>query len=162
MFSLLFGAMLLMAGESGEEDGRGSPHLKYMSYYGFNPPLMHGWVNMGLEAGLDVKLAAWKKYQIPSFYGGLPAAHTAGCSDNPKAIFQRGEGAAKGLLCPNWEANFEDLAKTEILPNFGPGKALRGVFFGDEICVSTSGLSCAQSARNPNTLPGVLPDVRAT
>ena len=32
--------------------GRGSPHLKYMSYYGFNPPLMHGWVNMGLEAGL--------------------------------------------------------------------------------------------------------------
>eukprot|EP01048_Picozoa_sp_COSAG05_P031443 COSAG05_NODE_11482_length_511_cov_0.995146_1_plen_132_part_10 len=36
-----------------------------------------------LRAPPDIKLAAWKKYQIPSFYGGLPAAHSAGCSDNP-------------------------------------------------------------------------------
>ena len=54
--------------------------------------------------------------------------HSAGCSDNTKAIFERGKG-----LCPNWEANLQTLAKTEILPNFGPGKALRGVFFGDEL-----------------------------
>lgn len=40
---------------------------------GFNPTLMHGWVNMGLEAGLQVKLQAYKKYGIPSFYGDLPA-----------------------------------------------------------------------------------------
>jgi hypothetical protein len=33
---------------------------------------MHGWVNMGLEAGLDVKLQAFKTYGIPSFYGDLP------------------------------------------------------------------------------------------
>jgi hypothetical protein len=46
---------------------RGSPHLKIMSYYGFNPPLMAGWVNMGLESSLPSKLAAWAKYKIPSF-----------------------------------------------------------------------------------------------
>jgi hypothetical protein len=40
---------------------------------GFNPPLMHGWVNMGLEAGLEVKLQAFQTYGIPSFYGGLPS-----------------------------------------------------------------------------------------
>ena len=40
-----------VAGEAAGVAGRGSPHLKYMSYYGFNPALMHGWVNMGLEAG---------------------------------------------------------------------------------------------------------------
>ena len=33
---------------------------------------MHGWVNMGLEAGLDVKLQAFNTYGIPSFYGDLP------------------------------------------------------------------------------------------
>ena len=51
---------------------RGSPHLKIMSYYGFNPPLMAGWVNMGLESSLPSKLAAWAKYKIPSFCARPP------------------------------------------------------------------------------------------
>ena len=32
-----------------------APHLKYMSYYGFDPPLMHGWVNMGLEGQFPIE-----------------------------------------------------------------------------------------------------------
>ena len=55
----------------------GSPHLSIMSYYGFNPPLMAGWVNMGLESSLSSKLAAWTKYKIPSFCARPPVnTHT--------------------------------------------------------------------------------------
>ena len=58
--------------------------------------------------------------------GDLPAADKADCSDNTHAIFHRGKG-----LCPDWETNFEALAKKDILPNMGKDKALRGVFFGE-------------------------------
>ena len=109
-----------------------------MSYYGFNPPLMKGWVNMGLEAGLDVKLDAFKKYGIPSFYGGLPSDPAKG------AIFKRGTGLADG-----WEANLEAVVKSQILPNLGPGKALRGVFLGDEICCMNT--TCWDVALRPAT-----------
>ena len=79
---------------------------------------MSGWVNMGLEAGLQVKLDAWKKYQIPSFYGDLPT-----CESGQKGgIFKRGHGT----LCDGWEDTLEKLVTTQVQPNFGKDKALRG------------------------------------
>eukprot|EP01046_Picozoa_sp_COSAG06_P037035 COSAG06_NODE_4140_length_4533_cov_3.136446_6_plen_107_part_00 len=79
---------------------------------------MNGWVNMGLEAGLQVKLDAWKKYKIPSFYGDLPT-----CESGQKGgIFKRGHGT----LCDDWEDSLEKLVKTQVRPNFGKDKALRG------------------------------------
>jgi hypothetical protein len=122
---------------SGAGEAAGA-HLKYMSYYGFNPPLMHGWVNMGLEAGLDVKLKAFQTFGIPSFYGGLPAEPAAG------AIFKRGVGLADG-----WEASLEALVAKDVTPNLGKDKALRGVFLGDEICCMNA--TCWETALEPVT-----------
>ena len=46
------------------------------------------------------------------------------------AIFKRGTGLADG-----WEAKLEAIVANDIVPNLGKGKALRGVFLGDEICI---------------------------
>jgi hypothetical protein len=104
-----------------------------MSFYGFNAAKMAGWVNLGTEGegGLQAKLDAWTKYQIPSLYGKLPNVPAGGCTGPGAAgaIFELGHG-----LCSGWEANLEALVRDEIRPNFGRDKALRGVFVGDELC----------------------------
>lgn len=46
-----------------------SPHLKYMSYYGLDPPVMKGWVNLGLQAIGDGNCAVGV---VTTFY---PRAH---------------------------------------------------------------------------------------
>ena len=93
-----------------------------MSYYGFDPPAMQGWVNLGLaqigdgncQVGVDNcnmsgVLDAWEQYQIPSLYGNL------------NGVFVRGVG-----LAPGWEAALEALVARDIKPNMGEGKALLG------------------------------------
>ena len=119
-------------------------HLTVMSFYGFDAPKMQGWVNLGMEGegGLEAKLDAWTRYKIPSLYGKLPSSEVHGCTDAVGGIFQFGHG-----LCPGWEASLEALAKNTILPNFGPDKALRGVFVGDELCCRN--VTCWQSGLAP-------------
>lgn len=128
-----------------------SPHLKYMSYYGFNPQQMQGWVNLGLEANGDGNCEvgvddcnmtgvkdAWHRWRVPSLYGNIPQGGM------PNPVFIRGVG-----LAPNWEANLEAVVKKNILPNLGPGKPLRGVFLGDEICCANA--TCWTAALKPAT-----------
>eukprot|EP01065_Artemidia_motanka_P030206 TRINITY_DN36218_c0_g1_i1.p1 TRINITY_DN36218_c0_g1~~TRINITY_DN36218_c0_g1_i1.p1 ORF type:complete len:303 (+),score=119.28 TRINITY_DN36218_c0_g1_i1:54-911(+) len=109
----------------------GSPHLKYMSFYGMDPAVQRGWLNLNSEGGLSEKLSVWEQYKIPSLYGGLPSG-----------IFIRGKGLESG-----WEAVLNRTVVDDILPNYGPGKALRGVFLGDEICCSNT--SCWDTALAP-------------
>jgi hypothetical protein len=136
------------------------PHLKYMSVMGFNPSAMQGWVNFGLQAigdgnckfagrydcNLTGALDAWSKYQIPSIYGNIP--HCSPPVDEhcqaEGAVFVRGVG-----LAPGWEAHLEAVVKLQILPNLGEGKALRGVFLGDEICCMNT--TCWDAALRPAT-----------
>ena len=98
-----------------------TPWLKYSSFYGMEPSKQVGIININLEGGLQSKLDTFAKYGIPSFYGDLPTG------DN--GIFIRNVG-----LAANWEAVLNDTVTKYIAPNYGPDKALRGVFFGDEIC----------------------------
>jgi hypothetical protein len=78
---------------------------------------MQGWVNMGLDGSLGVKLKAWTDYQIPSFFGGLDdIGQPAPGEYNADAIFMH------QALAPGWEAKLENLTKVQILPNFGKGK----------------------------------------
>lgn len=83
-----------------------------------------------MEGGLQEKLDAFTNYGIPSFYGDV------------EGVFVRGQG-----LVPNWEAALDELVNSSILPNFGTGKALRGVFLGDEICCHN--VSCWGAALAP-------------
>jgi hypothetical protein len=107
--------------------------------YGFDPPAMKGWINLGLaqigdgncEVGLDNcnmsgVIDAWQHQQIPSLYGDLPIQWdtTPGAAKIPGAIFRRGYGLADG-----WESSLEALVAKEIAPQLG--KSLRGVFLGE-------------------------------
>ena len=56
-------------------------------------------------------------------------ASTPWSEDGACPIFNRGDGLVDG-----WEAALERQVATQIMPHFGPGKALRGVFLGDELC----------------------------
>ena len=98
----------LCGGAGGRAHSADSPHLKYMSYYGLNPPAMKGWVNLGLEqwrdpnceVGIDAcnmsgVLDAWRDYKIPSFFGNVPASGS-------DAILQRGIGVHHGALIPEY------------------------------------------------------------
>ena len=127
-----------------EESANISGHLTISSFYGFDAFKMRGWVNLGVEGegGLQAKLDAWTKYKIPSLYGKLPSSEVPGCADAVGCIFQFGHG-----LCPGWEASLEALVNSTILPNFGPDKALRGVFVGDELCCRN--VTCWQSGLAP-------------
>lgn len=94
-------------------------HLRFMTFYDADPKTQKGWMNIGgIEDSLDFKIQQFEEYGIPSFYGGI------------SGIFDRRHGS----LVRDWESKLEDVATNEILPNLGPHKALRGVFFGDEIC----------------------------
>ena len=106
------------------------PHLRFMSMYGLDPDAQHTFVNMNLEGSEQVKLDAWTKYNMTSFYGGL------------EGVFVRGVG-----LVSNWTAVLDGIINTSIAPNFGPGKAWRGVFLGDEICCRNVG--CWANALQP-------------
>ena len=137
----------LCGGAGGRAHSADSPHLKYMSYYGLNPPAMKGWVNLGLEqwrdpnceVGIDAcnmsgVLDAWRDYKIPSFFGNVPASGS-------DAILQRGIGVA-----PGWEKHLEKLV-SRIKPHMGKGKALRGVFLGETL--GLSGLAAFQTYTEP-------------
>ena len=106
-------------------------HLRYMSMYGLNASAQHGWVNMLGEGSLAAKLDAYSRWRLPSFFGDLPGG-----------IFERGRG-----LAPGWEEVLDRVVNESILPHFGPGKALRGVFLGDEICCMN--VSCWVAALAP-------------
>jgi hypothetical protein len=83
---------------SAKSENGASPHVKYMSYYGFDPPAMKGWVSLGLAQIGDGNCQVGKlqherraqrvehaeKYQIPYHYG------------NFNCIFARGVGLAPG------------------------------------------------------------------
>ena len=132
------------------------PHLKYMSVMGFNPGPMQGWVNFGLQAigdgnckfghddcNMTGVLDAWDKYRIPSIYGNIPAIEFGQELKND-TVFIRRVG-----LAPDWEQNLEQVVKTRILPYLGEGKALRGVFLGDEVCCMNT--TCWDVALRPAT-----------
>ena len=106
--------------------------------YGFDPPAMKGWINLGLaqigdgncessrdNCNMSGVMDAWQHQQIPSLYGDLPIQwDTApGAAKIPGAIFRRGYGLADG-----WESSLEALVAKEIAPQLG--KSLRGVFLG--------------------------------
>jgi hypothetical protein len=129
-------------------------HLKYMSFYGSNPALMSGWVNiLGLDEpdqGVSMKLAAWEKYRLPSFYGALPFSEVENCSDSRgEAIFEIASktNGHRGKLCPNWEENLVRVVQRDVLPNLGPSKAFQAIFFGDEICCENT--QCWETALAP-------------
>eukprot|EP01050_Picozoa_sp_SAG11_P006256 SAG11_NODE_478_length_9117_cov_6.916168_8_plen_494_part_00 len=119
------------------------PHMGFMTSYSFNPPLMRGWVTHGLDFyceifpdcrsqprgwwQLNASLAAWERYRIPSLYSDLPTGYASKPTET--GVFVRGVGLAMG-----WEAALERIFATQIQPNLGHNKALRGVFIGDELC----------------------------
>lgn len=117
-------------------------HMSLMTFYGFHPPLMQGWVTHGLDfydvptsESSAAKLAAFAKYGIPSFYGDLPGS-----------VFTRGVGLTDG-----WEPKLEALVKTDVLPHLGEGKAYRGFFLGDELCCGAGAKACWEEGFGPLT-----------
>jgi hypothetical protein len=125
--------------------------------YGFDPPAMKGWINLGLaqigdgncEVGRDNcnmsgVIDAWQHQQIPSLYGDLPIQWdtTPGAAKVPGAIFRRGYGLADG-----WESSLEALVAKDVTPQLG--KSLRGVFLGDEICCGNA--TCWEAGLKPVT-----------
>jgi hypothetical protein len=117
-------APLLVASSSGG-------HLRVMSTFDWAPdgPAPG---NLGLtfsvgyptpaDTGLAGQLAAYKTFGIPSLYYMEISKHAA-------QIWTNGVG-----LQPGWEEVVEREVKGFISPHFGPGKALRGVALGDEMC----------------------------
>lgn len=116
--------------DASSSTGSDASGLRFMSMYGLDPDAQHEYVNMNLEGDEQVKLDAWKKYNMKSFYGGL------------EGVFIRGSG-----LVSNWTDVLDGIINTSIAPNFGPGKAYRGVFLGDEICCRNVG--CWADALQP-------------
>ena len=108
-----------------------SPHLNVMGFYDFNPPEQAGWTNLALtfykgwpnasDTGLKGQVAAWDRYKIPSLYYMQITASQG-------KIWDQGVG-----LRPGWEAHVESEV-ANFRSNFGPGKAIRGVSLGDELC----------------------------
>jgi hypothetical protein len=60
-------------------------------------------------------------------HSNLPTGYSDKATET--GVFVRGVGLAMG-----WEAALERIFITQIQPNMGPDKALRGVFIGDELC----------------------------
>jgi hypothetical protein len=132
--------------------------MGFMTSYSFNPPLMKGWVTHGLDFycelfpdcrskptswwQLNASLAAWDRWNIPSLYSGLPTGYSDKATET--GVFVRGVGLAMG-----WEAALERIFTTQIQPNMGPDKALRGVFIGDELC-------CGPTPATVRAVPGRL------
>jgi hypothetical protein len=115
------------------------PHLGFMTFFSARPELMKGWITHGVDfycdennlplcdksdttfgSEINLTLAMWRRYGIPSLYPSLASVD---------GLMVRGIGLRQG-----WEGILERVVKAEILPNFGPDKALRGVFIGDEVC----------------------------
>ena len=136
------------------------PHMGFMTSYSFNPPLMKGWVTHGLDFycelfpdcrskptgwwQLNASLAAWDRWNIPSLYSGLPTGYSDKATET--GVFVRGVGLAMG-----WEAAMERIFTTQIQPNMGPDKALRGVFIGDELCCGPTPAKCWADGFGPLT-----------
>ena len=110
-----------------------SAHLRIMSLSDFRPEEMSGWSNLGTtflsndgypnpaDTGLVGQVAAFRDFGIPSLAYMEITAHA-------QEIFKNGVG-----LQPGWEAALE-VEVDKIRPHFGPGKAIRGVQLGDELC----------------------------
>ena len=106
--------------------------MRYMSLYDYDPKATHGWINLGLTLykkypghaigsgdQLAGEIAAFETYGVPAL---------AWLENGGNRIFQPGIGLTSG-----WEAAVEARA-AEIKPHLGPGKAIRGVALGDELC----------------------------
>eukprot|EP01045_Picozoa_sp_COSAG04_P037721 COSAG04_NODE_9774_length_834_cov_0.419048_1_plen_238_part_01 len=106
-------------------------HLSIMSCYGLgssaaSAKAMAGWMNLALSVHGPNILETWEKQRIPALYGPL----SGGSAE--LEVFTRKVGLNAEM--PNWEEKLTNLVHAKVLPNLGPGKALRGVFLGDEIC----------------------------
>lgn len=124
MAQLRFVALLLFARPAAAAPPSLVPplgHLSVSSFYGFDPASQHSWMNLNYYGPngdtVQAQLDAWDKYGTPSLFGNLP-------------LFNRSNG---GSLYPGWEQEVEGIV-SELRPNFGPGRAFRGIFLGDEIC----------------------------
>ena len=93
-------------------------HFKYLSFYGLNPDAQFDIINIGGEGSLETKLEMFKKYKIPSFYGGVDG------------VFNR--TARPTTLIDGWEHTIEHMYSNDIEPYLG--EQLLGIFLGDEIC----------------------------
>lgn len=110
-------------------------HLNIMSFNDFDPVAQMGWVNLGLGAfeghrsypanssamGLAGSVNAFNDFGIPSLY-------YMQAEKDQNAIWKVGFGLIDG-----WEAAVER-AVGRFRPYYGPGKAIRGVDLGDEMC----------------------------
>ena len=126
-------------------------HLRFMSAYSGVNAQMKGWVNLGMEdavgggnwfplgPGNVGALKAWSELGIPSLFGDIDITVFAG----------NGKGARSSplALAPAWRAAVTDMVTKKIRPHFGAGKALRGVFLGDELCCHNS--SCWSAVLEP-------------
>ena len=122
-----------------------NPYLQWMSFYGFNPDVQHGWSygiccefwangtqgesNNITEVLNDIS-SAYTKYNMTSMYGPLPDC--GGCGDG---IFDRSGGA----LDPNWSSNLQNLLK--IAQPYVTKGIITGFFLGDELCCAGLPLS---------------------
>ena len=125
-------------------------HLRYMTMYGLEPAVQHGWLNLGMTVQgnasvvLATKAHAWAAYRIPSLYDlslhltNDRCRRSGNCSMLQRGLFndtQKGHGWPVGrTLNPWWAALLEDVAKNGILPAYGGSNMYRGVFLGDELC----------------------------
>ena len=103
------------------------PHLGFMSYFSFNPPLMTGWVTHGVDfycddatlpcpkedtafgTQINASQAAWRRYRIPSLYPSLASVD---------GLMVRGVGLRQG-----WEDVLDNVMRAEILPNYVRAKS---------------------------------------
>eukprot|EP01050_Picozoa_sp_SAG11_P008660 SAG11_NODE_773_length_7236_cov_4.526412_6_plen_212_part_00 len=132
--------------------GAAPPHLRFMSAYSGLNAEMKGWINLGVEdaagsaatypvgPGNVGALRAWSQLGIPSLFGDVDIT-----------VFAPGTG--KGVpsspltLAPAWRQAVTDMVTKKIRPHFGEGKALRGVFLGDELCCHNT--SCWDTVLEP-------------
>ena len=103
------------------------PHLGFMSYFSFNPPLMTGWITHGVDfycnddtlpcpnedtafgTQINQSEAAWRRYKIPSLYPSLASVD---------GLMVRGVGLRQG-----WEGVLDKVMRAEILPNYVRAKS---------------------------------------
>lgn len=127
--------LLLLLAALAPAVGSAAEGMRYMSLYDYDPKATHGWINLGLTLykkypghatgsgdQLAGEIVAFEKYGVPA----LAWLENGAAGD--ARIFQPGIG-----LTPGWEAAVEARA-AEIKPHLGPGKAIRGVALGDELC----------------------------
>jgi len=134
---VLFDCVILILGQN--------PNLKWMSFYGFNPDIQHGWSygiccefwmngtqgeSNNITQVLNDINNAYNTYQMKSLYGPLPD-----CSGCGNGIFDR----SHGKLDPNWSDNLQHLLET-VQPFINNGTVL-GYMLGDELCCAGLPLS---------------------